>query len=332
LSAVLGASVTPSFFLLQLGTAIGLTVASHDRSHRLGLGLATLLTAFLYYLPCVYFYLITPHQLGPVSKHVSRIAYAIPALLTGIGRGKLPEGEDKLQWIGFAISAVVTVLVVSTIVKNMKSSGPAVKALWITFLTPFVVLLGGAVLSLIPSLSFLRIGTDRCLAVFVPSGALLTGAAAEKFASRLLPYLIGIVLVMMKMVALPSANEAKEGRVFRQEVQSLCSQEQLLDVPLIACPPEIVPGIELYCPRLSPSTTFGINSLDMPSLEKCVENATSVGKLLVIYYRAHVPQVLAKCKDRFSTVTLLSKRVYGGSKDPIFAIFLFEDAVPANRR
>lgn len=329
LSAVLGASVTPSFLLLQLGSTIGLASVANDGRRRALWGLATLGISLLYYLPCIYFYLLTPHQLGPVSKHVSRIVYAIPALLTGYGRGKLPENPVQLG--GLFASGVIALFLAFNLCKNMRALEPAFRVLLVTFLTPFVLILGGTLLSLLPPLSFLRIGTDRYLAVFVPAGALLAGIAVEKRSFRRGTYAVGAFLLTLRLISTPSPNELKEGRLFRDEIRTLCERAELMNAPLIVCPPEIVSGLTLYCPALTPIATFGINSLDLTTVERSVEKAVSMGKLLVIYYRAHVPQVLTTCKEHFSTVTIVSKRISGSSKDPIFAILLFERPLPTSR-
>jgi len=320
-STIAGVNTSPSFLLLSLGTSVGFWWTSRERNRAYLLALATSAIALTYYLPALYFYLVTPSQLGPVSKHVSRIGYAIPALLTGLGRGKVPD-SGGLQWFSFIVSLFAGLAILLLAARSWKLTQPWFRCVFVAFATPFVILLGGALLSTIPPLGFLRVGTDRYLIVFVPAGALI---AAEVFERRL-QSLSSIFAVLIGLLAVlnTSNNENKEGRLFKKEIISLCNHVAPQMVTII-CPPEIVEGVQLYCPQLKPAATFGINSLCPTTLSGVIDEGTSSGGILLIYYRGHVPEVIQKCRDAFSTVTLLSRRVYGSDRDPLFAVCLFSE-------
>lgn len=319
-TSILGTATTPSFFLLIAGTAATFFFIRPHRVKEGGLALATLAMTLIFYLPAVYFYAITPHQLGPVSKHFSRIPIAIAALLTGIGRGKLPE-ESWREWFGFICSFGIALTVFAAVITRRRSLSDWQKRLVLVFLAPFVVYTAFALVSLVPFLRFLRIGTDRYLIVFVPVGALLTASVLERITKENVFgfFIAGLTFVLLG--TFPRLSNS-EGRFFKEEMTRL-RNARLSHIPAIVCPPEIVDGVNYYCPGLPILATFGINSRNTVVIRDTIDTTITNGTALLVYYRAHVPEVLKEFREAFTSTTLLSKRIYGSKQDPIFAVYLF---------
>jgi hypothetical protein len=319
-SSIIGMCVTPSFALLICGTTSSFIAVKPLRSQDARLGACSLVIAGLFYVPAIYLYLITPHQLGPVTKHWSRVYLGIPALLTGIGRGKLPD-DQWWQWAALLATIGVTGFVSWGLIWKWRGLAEWKRRLASVFLTPFLIFSLFFVLSLFPPLAWFRIGTDRYLAVFAPVGALLAAAVFEEVFHRHMMSILTAALIFGILITFPPIHKS-EGQQFREEMLNL-RKANLQGVPTILCPPEIVEGVNSYCPGLAVIATFGINARARESIATAVKDAVASNSALIIYYRGHVPEVLEAFRAGFTSHTLISKRHYGSKRDPIFALFLF---------
>jgi len=320
LSGVLGVMTTPTFFLFT-GTTVIVSFARRTKAPvPFKLCLLTLATATACYAPVVISYLQASYRWPPVSKHISRIYLCFLSLLTGTGRGKVPEGGFLDQAI-FSVSVSIGIaLLMAMFVRRQYLSNRSKLLFWL-LVVPFLIHFGLLVLSFLPGLSRLRFGTDRYIVVLVPAGALLTGSIVETVRSIQARLLTTLFLAALSFATFRSHVDS-EGRYFVPEIRQFCHQYQS-DKPVIVVPTEIVDGLRLYCPAIQNIESVDVCSCNQRNIERILDTLRSSDSVYMIYYRGHCPDVIARAKETYSTFTLLSRKVYGSEKDPIFGIYVF---------
>ncbi len=320
LSAVAGILTSPSFALLTLCLGIASLSLYGWRAAQTRYVFGALLLSALYYVPALYFYLETPAQLGPVTKHFTRLTFSAFALLTSIGRGKVPP-EGTIAAFGSVASVLFSLIILRLLFLKWRECPAMLRAPTIAFAALYALIFATGVLCLVPYFSKLRVGTDRYLVVFVPLGVWITGNVIATRLSRRFGLWIFTAMVACSALTL-SQVKPPENELVRQEFNDFAASAYA-DFPIIISPPEIEEGIRLYLPEAQFIGSIGIANNTTETRNTLLSKAIQEETCTIIYYRGHVPELLVAANRLFETSAVLSRKIYGSKRDPILAIIWY---------
>lgn len=327
-TGILGILASPTFGLVVVACGIALVFVNPSCRWRVRLALSTLLLSFLAYSPMLYLYWVTPHQLGPVSKNSLRVLKTLPALLTGIGRGQVPDEAGMLVRGVVALSWLLLAGFVWMGWRNRNLLSVAFRPVFAAFSVPYLLWFAAYATSLLPNMESLRFGTDRYFVAISPLGALLAGCVAETWRSTRWP--LGFTAMTVAGALVLNFGSTHDNRRFSEEMRALCGRVSENE-PVLVSPPHIAAGVRLYCPHLNVQSALGIDSRDEKLVKAALEPLARAGGGIVIYYRGHVPELLQIASRDFATSEVLSRKIYGSPRDPLFAIIRLRDPRSAPR-